>query len=94
MTRYSLLFSAFTVCLSQVLPSQLRSVPGDNFCSDLMCVTAFVNASTVTCKCGFITPNSVDRVNELNIPDQMSALNQLGWMAMHVLIFITSLRVC
>ncbi|KAL5511567.1 hypothetical protein ACEPAH_4784 [Sanghuangporus vaninii] len=38
-----------------------ESVQGDNFCSELMCVTAFVNSSTVTY--------------------QMTALTQLGWMA-------------
>ncbi|KAL5490385.1 hypothetical protein ACEPAI_5218 [Sanghuangporus weigelae] len=38
-----------------------ESVQGDNFCSELMCVTAFVNSSTMTY--------------------QMTALTQLGWMA-------------
>lgn len=26
------------------------SIQGDNFCGDLMCVTAFVNSSTITCE--------------------------------------------
>ncbi|KAH8117435.1 hypothetical protein DFH11DRAFT_1687438 [Phellopilus nigrolimitatus] len=56
------LFLIFLVCFVVALLSYAKDIQGDNFCGDLMCVTAFVNDSTVTY--------------------QMTALNQLGWMAM------------
>ncbi|EJD05915.1 uncharacterized protein FOMMEDRAFT_104262 [Fomitiporia mediterranea MF3/22] len=52
---------AFLFCLSFIFLSSAENVQGDNFCSELMCVTAFVNSSTITY--------------------QLTALNQLGWMA-------------
>ncbi|KAI5124526.1 hypothetical protein M0805_003050 [Coniferiporia weirii] len=55
------LFRPLSVISLAIRFSYAENVQGDNFCGDLMCVTAFVNSSTITY--------------------QMTALNQMGWMA-------------
>lgn len=60
------------------------AIQGDNVCTELMCVTAFVNSSTITCELLGLFLYLLSVVTNSHA-DQMTALNQLGWMAMYVL---------
>ena len=62
-------------------------VQGDNFCSELMCVTAFVNSSMVTCKSSclyyckvhtlsLLRPRSIDGANPVGVDGDVSTFRR------------------